>query len=286
MRQLTIKRIRSFVGCMGKISVFITDPAGDATVCGDTCRLLGLLGNGRTEVYEISEQPAKLYLVAGTEIFNDSTAIPEGSDDVFLEGQNRYDPMRGNAFILSSNDSGEKTADRKKRNTKALLLLFLVPLIVGLCIGLIPHFIKNSPGKPKRFVCDGMSIELTDKFEERENVNYTTSYVSGDIAVIVVEDRFDQAPALREYDIDGYLQLIWEVNSLEGMKKETDGNLVWYDQVSGNSSSKASVRNRTYIFRSEEAFWMIQFLTNSSAGDKYDETISKYAKSITFDKAG
>ena len=184
MRQLTIKRIRSFVGCMGKVSVFITDPAGDKTVCGDACRLLGLLGNGKTEVYDISEQSAKLYLVAGTEMFNDSTVIPEGTGDVYLEGQNRYDPMHGNAFILSSNDSGEKTADRKKRNTKALLLLFLVPLIVGLCIGLIPHFIKNSPGKPKRFVCDGMSIELTDKFEERENVNYTTSYVSGDIAVI------------------------------------------------------------------------------------------------------
>ena len=288
MRHLTIKRTGSFVGCMGKVSVFITDPAGDKTVCGDACRLLGLLGNGKTEIYEISEQSAKLYLVAGTQIYNDSTVIPEGTDDVYLEGRNRYDPMHGNAFILSSNDSGEKTADRKKRNTKALLLLFVVPLIVGLAVGLIPHFIRNSPGNPKRFVCDGMSIELTDKFVERENVSSTAYYTSKDVIAAVIEDRFDEYPWLLEYTVDDYLKTVWEINGIEAesVKKETDGSLVWYDRVTADESTKTSIRNRTYVFRSDEAFWLVQFLTKSSAGNKFDGRIEKYASSVSFSKAG
>lgn len=47
MRNLTIKRAKSFVGCLAKMKIYIEDPAaGDTEIGGVSCRRLGELKNG------------------------------------------------------------------------------------------------------------------------------------------------------------------------------------------------------------------------------------------------
>ena len=50
MRKLTITRRRTFVGCAGKLKVYVVDNLhNDLDVCGESCRLIGTLKNGRIE---------------------------------------------------------------------------------------------------------------------------------------------------------------------------------------------------------------------------------------------
>lgn len=54
MRNLTIKRTKSFVACAARMKVYIEDPAaGDTTICGVVCRKLGDLKNGASETFLI-----------------------------------------------------------------------------------------------------------------------------------------------------------------------------------------------------------------------------------------
>ena len=46
MMNLTIKRNKSFVGCLAKLKVWIEDEAGELVIGGVPCRLLGDLKNG------------------------------------------------------------------------------------------------------------------------------------------------------------------------------------------------------------------------------------------------
>ena len=65
MRNLTIKRTKSFVACAARMKVYIEDPAaGDTTICGVVCRKLGDLKNGASETFLIGEDSAKLFVIA------------------------------------------------------------------------------------------------------------------------------------------------------------------------------------------------------------------------------
>ncbi|MBP1575986.1 MAG: hypothetical protein J6A68_00485 [Oscillospiraceae bacterium] len=47
MRNLTIKRTKSFVGCLGKMKIYIEDPTSNELLINNTpCRKIGDLKNG------------------------------------------------------------------------------------------------------------------------------------------------------------------------------------------------------------------------------------------------
>ena len=63
MRNLTITREKSFVGCLGRVKVFIEDHTYiETTINNIPCRKLGDLKNGETKTFLISEQALKSLL--------------------------------------------------------------------------------------------------------------------------------------------------------------------------------------------------------------------------------
>ena len=102
MRKLTLKREKTFVGCAGKMKVYIEDSTGDF-VFGDeiVCRKLGELKNGEEATYEIGEGAALLLVNADSlsaDYCYDRYQIPEGGEDISLSGKNTFNPMLGNPF--------------------------------------------------------------------------------------------------------------------------------------------------------------------------------------------
>ena len=65
MRNLTIKRQKSFVACLGKMKVYIEDPmANDLVIKGVYCRKLGDLKNGEEKTFQIGDNAAKVFVIA------------------------------------------------------------------------------------------------------------------------------------------------------------------------------------------------------------------------------
>ena len=64
MRNLTIKREKSFVGSLAKMKVYIEDPTSNEISINDIpCRKIGDLKNGEEKTFQIDEQEVKIYVI-------------------------------------------------------------------------------------------------------------------------------------------------------------------------------------------------------------------------------
>lgn len=122
MRHLTVKRNKTFVGCACKLKVYVEDAASAEIQINDVgCRKLGELKNGEEKTFEISEDPAKVYVIAdqlSKSYCNEYYQLPAGQEDIALAGQCKFNPAAGNAFRFEGNNSAEVLAHRKKSTAK------------------------------------------------------------------------------------------------------------------------------------------------------------------------
>jgi hypothetical protein len=102
MRNLTIKRTKSFVACLVKMKIYLEDPMASELVINNVpCRKLGELKNGEEKTFVIGENSAKVFVIADTlsrNYCNEYYQLPDGQDDIFLSGKNDFNPASGNAF--------------------------------------------------------------------------------------------------------------------------------------------------------------------------------------------
>lgn len=138
MRNLTIKRKKKFVACLGKLKVYIEDfQASELIISGVPCRKLGDLKNGEEKTFEIGENAAKVFVIADTlskDFCTEFYQLSEGQDNIVLTGENYFNPANGNAFRFDNNNSAEVLAARKKGNKKGTVIL-VIAIIVGFIIG-------------------------------------------------------------------------------------------------------------------------------------------------------
>ena len=138
MRKLTISRKKSFVGCAGKLKVYITDPLHtELDICGEGCRKIGEIKNGETKSFEIDEREGRVFTIfdkASRNWCNDSRPIPAGDEDIEFSGKCHYNPARGNAFLFDG-EADEIAKKNKKVGGRKGCLTSILAIIVGLVIG-------------------------------------------------------------------------------------------------------------------------------------------------------
>ena len=129
MRNLTIKREKSFVGSLAKMKIYIEDPTSNEMRINDIpCRKIGDLKNGEEKVFQIDEQKAKIFVIADNlskNYCNEYYQLPEGQKNIFLSGKNKLSPANGNAFRFDNNESEESIANRKSGARKGMLILII-----------------------------------------------------------------------------------------------------------------------------------------------------------------
>ena len=101
MRNLTIIREKSFVGCLAKMKIYIEDRAsGEIHVNGTPCRKIGDLKNGEEKTFQVTEEEAKVFVIAdqlSKDYCNEYYQLPAGQEDLFLVGKNKFNPAAGYA---------------------------------------------------------------------------------------------------------------------------------------------------------------------------------------------
>ncbi len=138
MRNLTIMRVKSFVGCLGKLKIYIEDAtSNEITINNIPCRKLGELKSGEEKTFQIDNNAAKVFAIfdkVSKNYCNDFYQLPEGEEDIILTGKNKFNPVNGNAFRFDNNENAEVMGNRKKGNTIGLIV-FIVCLLVGFTVG-------------------------------------------------------------------------------------------------------------------------------------------------------
>ena len=290
MRNLTICRKKSFVACLGKMKVYIEDAdSAEMIINGVNCRKLGDLKNGEEKTFEIGDGAAKIFVIAdklSKGYCADMYKIPEGAEDVYLAGKNRYNPFKGNPFYFDDNNSDPEVAELRKKGSKKGIIIFALAVVVGILVGrAIVGFLLSDPHAAeteKVFSDAGMSITLTDRFEEQDAEGVTVCYATNEVALFMIKEGFFFYEGLENYTLEEYSDMcastapaeVTELGTVDGMRcfeytYNSDGNTYYYFVTTHKRS---------------DAFWIIQFSTLEKNADKYKDDFIKWAKSVEFEK--
>ncbi len=287
MRNLTVKRTKSFVACVMTMKVYIEDPeAGDVTINQTPCRKLGDLKNGEEKTFPIDEQAAKVFVIAdqlSKDYCNEYYDLPEGEEDVFLTGKNKLNPGAGNPFRFDSNDSAG-IAENRKRGSRKGWVVFIGAVIVGLIVGFLisKSLLRLGEAEPKTFSSDGMTITLTDEFSEAELDNFTVSYESKEVAVFALKESFSEAAHLKSMSIEQYGNLVIQMNGLFSDALKKAEGLTYFDYEYENTETNETYRYFVYLYKTDDAFWMVQFALPEQNVKAYSEQITEWARAVTF----
>lgn len=283
MRNLTIKRNKSFVACLGKMKVYIEDPnANELTINFVPCRKLGELKNGEEKTFEIGENAAKIFVIADTlskDYCNEYYDIPEGSEDISLSGQNKFNPANGNAFRFDNNND-ENVTEYHKQGTKKGFIVLCASIVIGLILGFtISYFIfREKEPADKSFSSGGISITLDESFKVEEDETYSAKFRSSDIAVFAVKES---KSALTNYSLSDYgnALITWYQLSSE---LQTKDELIYFKHDYTDPETNKTFTYTTFVFETEDTFWTVEFASNAKNAEKYADEIFDWAKSISF----
>lgn len=154
----------------------------------------------------------------------------------------------------------------KKRNLLVILLCAVMLFTTACGLG----------ASPKTFTKSGMSIELTDRFTEKDILTYTASYQSFDTAVMALKEEYSYFEGL-DLDLDGYAELIIKTNSMDCEVQHKDG-LTYFCYE--NSASGKDFAYTAFVYEGEDAYWMIQFGCEAKNAEKFADTFLGYAKTV------
>lgn len=105
MRNLTVKREKTFVGCAMSVFIYVEDEENkDEMIKGVPCRRLGSVNNNREETFSIPNEEVKIFAIIDTlskEWCNDMIVIPEGTEDVTISGKCKFSLFKGNPFVFN-----------------------------------------------------------------------------------------------------------------------------------------------------------------------------------------
>ena len=290
MRKLTILRRKTFVACLGKMRVYIEDPISYELVINNIpSRKLGTLKNGEQQAFEIPEQAVRILVIADTlsaGIGSEVYQLPEGSEDISLAGQNKFNPARGNAFCFDNNETEEARQNRKHGNKKGIGVL-IVAAIVGAIVGARgTGALLGSSDDPKNFTVNDMTITLTEGFEQVSVDNFTAGFESGSVALIVLEESFSLLEGFGEYTLDEYGALVIQNAGLDQSLKY-QGDLPYFEYEYHNEQNGNTYHYTSYVYKENDAFWLLQFVTSAKThnhSDQSTEKIAEWAASVRFDE--
>lgn len=287
MRNLTIKRKKRFVACLAKARIYLEDPTSNELLINNVpCRKIGELKNGEEKTFQIEEREAKVFVICdklSRGFCSEYYQLPEGQEDISLSGQNNFNPAAGNAFRFDNNDNEEAVANRKRSTRRGIFVLIAAGIagaIGGYAITSLLLF--NTPASAKTFSSDGVNITLTEAFQETDVEGFTVTYGSRDVAVFIIKEPFTLLDSFEDYSLEQYADLVIQSNNLDTSQEKTNDGLITFEFNSVNPSTNENYHYFAYVFKSDDAFWLIQFSTLSENVDTYSEQIHEWAKSINF----
>lgn len=288
MRNLVIKREKSFVGCLGKFKVYIVDPnSNDLKINKQPCRKLGILKNGEEAVFQIPDDEVKIYIIAdkySKSFCNEFVRIPAGETDAYLLGKCKCSPFLGNPFRLEGQVNDEIKANRKRARkvaTAFYLTCFIIGLIIGFCIGL---FSDKALTEPETFEAGGMQITLIQEFVEVPYNGFAATYETDDMLVAVTKETKPLSTDLKDITLDEYAELLISSQEEEGIVCSdllTENGLKYFEYQIADGDGTYYYRD--YVYETQDAFWHITFIcSNETSWVANISSIPEWAQSVTF----
>lgn len=150
-------------------------------------------------------------------------------------------------------------------------------LILSLCLAFSSCSFMFKEAKAKTFAKAGLSITLTDEFNEKDQRSYTACYDSAHVAVFVLKEEFTLLQGLEDASLDDYCALVIENNNKDSAIQKEGGLTYFVFEFSANG------KEYTYfcpVFKGSDAFWLVQFSCVTSEYNDYLEKFIAWANTV------
>lgn len=289
MRNLTIKREKSFAGSLTKAKIYVHDElAGDTKINGDKCYKLGEVKNGEEKNFVIADEETKIYVIQdkiSKNMCNEVCYIPAGVDNIYLMGECKYNPFGGNNFRFHGMTDPRVLANRKKTSKKfGVFLAFCA--ILGLVGGFFSTYdppVYAIDGEPVVIVDDsGIKMTLTDTFEETEINGVTFSYATNDVGVMGAKEPFTLFEGFGDYTIEQYAEMVIRNNQRETSELTRENGVDFIEYTFYNEEESVNYSYLVAMYKTEDAFWVVNFAVTEENYETYRPLFLEWAKSVEF----
>lgn len=173
-----------------------------------------------------------------------------------------------------------------------MALIAVCAVVIGVLSGLSSSGILDAadtaPPADKTFSHDGMSITLTEEFLNTtwavgEDAGYNAVYSDSAVMVLTLKESFSLIPGAEEYTLEEYANLTIEANGMLTTVNTDENGLMYFTHLYDDPESGDSYYYYDYVFKSGDAFWLVQFATLEKDAADYADDITRWANSITFD---
>ena len=281
MRNLTITRRKSFVGCAMKDQVYIRDAlAQEIIIDGVPCRKIGDIKNGESKTFQIEDGEQQVFLIvdkASKDYCNATVTVPEGQEDIALSGTHKF-ALGSNPFCFDGVQFSEGQLAKQKKNNRKGALIMIAAIAMGLAIGffLSRGLFGTESASPKTFTKEDFQITLTDAFESTEEAGYFAFYQSKSVMVFTIREA---KGLLGDITVEEYGDLVLEANGKTGVKMNQDEGFIWFEYT--DTPERQEIYYLAVCCQSKDAFWIVNFATPASNRNQCKDTFLSWAESIT-----
>lgn len=165
-----------------------------------------------------------------------------------------------------------------------LLALLLLALSLASCNNLL---VGTALAAPKDFTVEELTFTLNTSFTEQSSidVNQTAVFLSTKTCVLVLRESFDSLESANlntDMSLTEYAAIIMKNGSVKG-DPITENGLTYFTYAA--TSDGTDFTYLATVFRSDSAYWLVQFYCPSSNFKDIKPDMLAYAASVTFDTA-
>ena len=132
------------------------------------------------------------------------------------------------------------------------------------------------------FTAEEMEITLTEAFKATDYDGFTACFETDEVAIFTLKEPYSLIPDFEDYTLEQYGELLLESNSLNEAQLESKDGLTFFKYEYTDTQTDITYHYTSYIFKNDEAFWLIQFATEQNNYAKYEDAITQWAKSVQF----
>ena len=140
--------------------------------------------------------------------------------------------------------------------------------------------LKPYEGQDKVFQKEGLTMTLTDAFEEKPVEGYTACYEALYVAVYLLKEPFSAFAGFENYTIEEYEQLILKANASKNPASSKLDGVPVMEYTFKNEDTGVTYQYFAVMHKGSDGFFLVQFACAQEYYGEYKSHFEAWAKSI------